>query len=126
MRLTSPPSRLDLRWLRAGRAARWLRWLAVAAVVLGLAPLGDLAEVCGPSHVVEDLSVTAPDDDGCADHRCTPVDHHCRCCVAAVVVPDAAEVVPRPTKTLADARPTAPIADGPTRASAPPKRPPIA
>ena len=107
------------------RGVRAVRALLVGLAIAGILPVNDV--VAAFSESPEHTEAEPCGDDcagGCVEKHCAPLDHHCRCCVASVVVPpDPVHVEQCATTGAAFAWEHARAV---SRTLTPPTRPPIA
>ncbi|MCB9680611.1 MAG: hypothetical protein H6733_03995 [Alphaproteobacteria bacterium] len=115
------------------RVARW--WLC-AWMVLGLLPgAEEIVESIvhlvhdghlphSEAHAAQASSEHCPDD---AEHGCTPLSHHCGCCVSLAALPPSDDVIVVPTAVVVQVGvATTTVRGPPVRFLEPLRRPPIA
>lgn len=125
-------------WLPVRRSARWraprlLRLVMSALLVLGLFPGGDelvetVAHLLHDGHLPHSDTherVAATEDCGGSDeHGCTPLAHHCGCCLSLVALPPALpDLLPSPLQASRDPY-RSPHERGPPNAGVKPFLPP--
>lgn len=127
---------MPVKHLRSRAAlARFLRMMLCGLALLGLMPgtaeiVENIAHLLHDGHLAHSAShAIAADDEGCSpttEHGCTPMSHHCSCCVSLAALPVLPEpfVLPAPPFALAS-RSAHVCAYPPDRTLDPPYYPPI-